>query len=217
MNENPQEHSPGNDLLVAGAASLIGRFLLSRARAAGLKPLALSRRGGDLQADLTKAATLAKALPRISRMTSLAPIWLLPAALPVLADKGLARLVAFSSTSRFTKAASSIPEERAVADQLARADFTRPGAPWLVVVFTSASCQACGAVMDTARPLESDQVAVQEVEVGADRRVHDRYRIDGDGVVRAHHLGPVTEAHLWGTLAEVREPGSTPDGRGAGD
>ena len=113
-----------------------------------------------------------------------------------------------------------------VPDQLDRADFTRPGAPWLVVVFTSASCQACGAVMDTARPLESDQVAVQEVEVGADRRVHDRYRIDagplvavvdGDGVVRAHHLGPVTEAHLWGTLAEVREPGSTPDGRGAGD
>lgn len=122
MNENPQEHSPGNDLLVAGATSLIGRFLLARARAAGLKPLALSRRGGDLQADLTKAATLAKALPRISRMTSLAPIWLLPAALPVLADKGLARLVAFSSTSRFTKAASSIPEERAVADQLARAE-----------------------------------------------------------------------------------------------
>jgi len=46
-----------------------------------------------------------------------------------------------------------------VPDQLDRADFTRPGAPWLVVVFTSASCQACGAVMDT-RPLPDRRRAV---------------------------------------------------------
>lgn len=122
MNGNPQEHSPGSEVLVAGATSLIGRFLLSRARAAGLRPLALSRRGGDVQADLTKAETLAQVLPPIRRMASLAPLWLLPAALPVLADKGLERLVAFSSTSRFTKAASPIPEERAVAEKLARAE-----------------------------------------------------------------------------------------------
>jgi nucleoside-diphosphate-sugar epimerase len=122
MNASHGRGSPGNEVLVAGATSLIGRFLLSRARAAGLSPLALSRRGGDLQADLTQSETLAEVLPPIRRMASLAPLWLLPAALPVLADKGLERLVAFSSTSRFTKAASPIPEERAVADKLARAE-----------------------------------------------------------------------------------------------
>lgn len=122
MNASHGRGSPGNEVLVAGATSLIGRFLLSRAEAAGLSPLALSRRGGDLQADLTQGQALAEVLPPIRRMTSLAPIWLLPAALPVLADKGLERLVAFSSTSRFTKAASPLPEERAVADKLARAE-----------------------------------------------------------------------------------------------
>jgi len=122
MNASHGRDSPGNDVLVAGATSLIGRFLLSRAEAAGLRPLALSRRGGDLQADLTQGETLAEVLPPVRRMVSLAPIWLLPAALPVLVDKGLERLVAFSSTSRFTKAASPLPEEQAVADKLARAE-----------------------------------------------------------------------------------------------
>ncbi len=50
MNENLGRNSPENDVLVAGATSLIGRFLLSRARAAGLRSLALSRRGGEVRA-----------------------------------------------------------------------------------------------------------------------------------------------------------------------
>ncbi len=112
-----------------------------------------------------------------------------------------------------------------VPDQLDRSDFARPEAPWLVAVFTSTTCASCADVLARAQPLESDEVAVQEVEVTADRAVHDRYRIeavplvlvaDGGGVVRAHHLGPVSATHLWGSLAEVREPGSTPEGCGAG-
>jgi nucleoside-diphosphate-sugar epimerase len=139
MNENLGRNSPENDVLVAGATSLIGRFLLSRARAAGLRSLALSRRGGEVRADLTQGQALAEVLPPIRRMTSLAPIWLLPAALPVLADKGLERLVAFSSTSRFTKAASPVPEERAVADKLAKAEdevitfCTQRGIAWTLL------------------------------------------------------------------------------------
>ena len=34
--------------------------------------------------------------------------------------------------------------------------------------------------------------------------------IDGEGVVRDHHLGPVSSTHLWASLAEIRQPGSVP-------
>jgi Thioredoxin len=104
-------------------------------------------------------------------------------------------------------------------DQLERRDFDRPGAPWLVVVFTSATCTSCAGVWDKARLLASDEVAVQEVEVSAARDLHGRYRItavpavaiaDDTGAVRARFLGPVTATDLWATVAELREPGILP-------
>jgi hypothetical protein len=107
-----------------------------------------------------------------------------------------------------------------VPEHLQRADFTRPEAPWLVAVFTSATCTSCAGVWDKARHLESDVVAVQEVEVERDADLHRRYRIeavptvviaDADGAVRGSFLGPVTATDLWAALAELREPGTTPD------
>ena len=112
-----------------------------------------------------------------------------------------------------------------VPEQLDRRDFTRPDAPWLVAVFTSASCDSCAAVVDVAGPLASAAVAVDVVEVDERHEVHDRYAVDAVpmvllvdtlGVVRDHHLGPVSATHLWGSLAELRQPGSTPDGCDAG-
>jgi hypothetical protein len=106
-----------------------------------------------------------------------------------------------------------------VPDRLDRADFDRPDAPWLVAVFTSATCLSCGGVKDKARHLDGEAVVVQEVEAGADRALHDRYRItavptlvvaDAAGVVRAGFLGPVTATDLWATVAELREPGTLP-------
>ena len=108
-----------------------------------------------------------------------------------------------------------------VPQQLDRRDFDRPDAPWLVAVFTSATCDTCGSVVEVARPMESQAVAFQEVEAGERRDLHDRYAVDavpmvllvdGVGVVRDHHMGPVTATHLWGSLAELRRLGSTPDG-----
>lgn len=107
-----------------------------------------------------------------------------------------------------------------VPGQLHRPDFSRPDADWLVVVFSSATCETCAGVWDKVQVLESDAVAVQEVEVTAHRELHDRYRIDGvpttvvadaEGVVRASFLGPATATDLWAALAELREPGSVPD------
>lgn len=105
--------------------------------------------------------------------------------------------------------------------QLHRADFVRPEADWLVVVFSAASCSTCQGIRDKVRHLESDAVAVQEVEVGRHPALHDRYGIDGvpttvvadaDGVVRASFLGPATATDLWAAVAELRDPGSVPDG-----
>ena len=107
-----------------------------------------------------------------------------------------------------------------VPTQVDRADFDHAEVPWLVAVFTSATCDICAGVWDKARPLASDAVAVQEVEYVARRDLHDRYRIeavpsvlvvDADGVVVRSFLGPVTATDLWAAVAEAREPGSTPD------
>ena len=113
-----------------------------------------------------------------------------------------------------------------VPEQLDRRDFDRPDAPWLVAVFTSAKCETCSSVVEVAGPLESKAVAFHEVEAAARKDLHDRYAIeavpmvllvDAVGVVRSHHLGPVSATHLWGSLAELRQPGSIPDGCSAGN
>jgi hypothetical protein len=106
-----------------------------------------------------------------------------------------------------------------VPTQLDRRDFSRPDSPWLVAVFSSATCQSCAKAVGVARVMESPQVAVDDVEVGARKDVHDRYGIeavptivvaDAEGVVRASFVGPPTATDLWAAVAEVREPGSTP-------
>ncbi|MFN0093117.1 MAG: thioredoxin family protein [Acidimicrobiales bacterium] len=97
--------------------------------------------------------------------------------------------------------------------QLDRADFPRPEARWLVAVFTSASCGTCADTTMKAAALESDTVAVAEVEVGAAKALHRRYGIeavpivavaDHLGAVRASFVGPVAAAELWAALAELR-------------
>lgn len=122
----PSVQSPpdlASPVLVLGATSLIGGFMLARLNALGITPISLSRRpptndvcwvDGDL-AD----PNLADELPPIATVLSLSPIWLLPEALPALKARGMTRLVAFSSTSRFTKQDSPEPSERAVARALA--------------------------------------------------------------------------------------------------
>ncbi len=109
----------------------------------------------------------------------------------------------------------------AVPEQLNRADFVRPDAPWLVVLFSASTCTSCAKARAVVEPVASPEVATQEVEVGEDRALHDRYAIeavptlliaDADGAVVGQFLGPPTAADLWATLAEIREPGSVPPG-----
>lgn len=119
---------PNPPLLVLGATSLVGAPLLARLAQAGRPAVALSRADQEpvdgvtwVRGDLGEPGWT-DALPAVEQALSLSPIWLLPRAVPALADAGVRRLVAFSSTSRFTKAASPVAAEREVAERLARSE-----------------------------------------------------------------------------------------------
>ncbi len=109
-----------NRTLVLGATSLVGRHLTPRLSGV---VTALSRDPPPdgalswLRGDIGDPGLV---LPPARTVFSLTPLWLLPEALPKLA--GAERLVAFSSTSRFTKAMSPEPYERDVARRLAEAE-----------------------------------------------------------------------------------------------
>lgn len=98
--------------------------------------------------------------------------------------------------------------------QLDRRDFASPDKPKLVVVFTSATCDSCAETVAKARPLESDNVAYDEVPWQTRRDLHDRYAIEvvpatlvanADGVVTANFIGRPPVAELW--AAAAAEPG----------
>ncbi len=113
-------------ILMLGATSLIGGHLMARLADEGFDPVAISRRppAGDaswVDVDLT-APDVETRLPPAATVFSLSPIWLLPDALLALKAAGMTRLVAFSSTSRFTKEASPDGGERAVAKALSDAE-----------------------------------------------------------------------------------------------
>lgn len=104
--------------------------------------------------------------------------------------------------------------------QIDRADFEAGDAPWLVAVFSSASCTTCTDVVGKARVLSCEAVAVIDVEYSASSALHRKYHIDAVpivvvadsmGVVRASFVGPMSATDLWAAVAEARDPGSSPE------
>jgi len=109
----------------------------------------------------------------------------------------------------------------AVPGQLHRPDFASPEAPWLVVLFSSATCDTCAGTWEKVQALASAEVAVQDLPWQEAKVIHDRYGIDAvptvlvadaEGVVRASFVGQPTATDLWATVAELRTPGSVPPG-----
>jgi len=107
-----------------------------------------------------------------------------------------------------TQGANEVPS------QIDRADFARPDAPWIVLAFTSATCQTCSDIERKVRVLETNSVAIQILEYTAERELHERYKIDAvpavlmadaNGVVQANFLGPVSATDLWAALARARD------------
>jgi len=121
-------HRLREPVLVLGATSLVGRYLLPRLIEQRSVTVALSRRASGHPADGVRwisgdlAAGDPPAFPFVETVLSLCPIWLLPGALPALKAAGMRRLVAFSSTSALTKQRSPDAAERAVAARLSQAE-----------------------------------------------------------------------------------------------
>lgn len=110
-------------ILVTGASSAVGYYLVPRLRAGGFEPIVVGRRPPEYggvewcEADLANPEQLAR-LPDAWGLVHVAPVTLLPGMLPVLRERGVRRLVAFSSTSVHTKRHSSVASERALAQRL---------------------------------------------------------------------------------------------------
>ena len=122
---------------VLGAGSVLGRRLLPRLAAGGWRVRAFSRSSATVDAGNAAAGEAAapagiawRLLDRpagppaetIPCWVALCPLWALAERLPWLEDQGVKRLVALSSTSRFTKHSSSDPAERGLAARLASAE-----------------------------------------------------------------------------------------------
>ena len=97
--------------------------------------------------------------------------------------------------------------------QLVRSDFPRPEAPWLVVIFSSSTCEGCAPMAEKVRALESGDVAVFDAEYQERRDLHERYGVeavpvvvivDTEGVTRASFTGTVSATDLWAKVAELR-------------
>ena len=104
--------------------------------------------------------------------------------------------------------------------QIDRRDFPEVEAPWLVAVFSSATCVTCADVVAKADVLRCSQVGVVDVEYSGAPELHRKYKVDAvpiaviadrDGVVRASFVGPMSATDLWAAVAEVRNPGSSPE------
>jgi len=132
--------------IVLGASSLVGTFLVDRLVGKGVATIALSRQPHPPRPGLTwligdlrtfelagqEQATLA---------FSVSPIWLLAPCIPALRRMGVVRLIAFSSTSRYTKGSSRIASEREVVQRLIQGELE-----------TQSCCERLGIAWTILRP-----------------------------------------------------------------
>jgi nucleoside-diphosphate-sugar epimerase len=119
---------------VIGASSLVGACLLTLLTQAGTRTIAYSREhnGAETEGvdwlilpvadDASSLDRLAAGAVRIEQWICVAPIWVLPEHFQLLEANGARRIVVLSSTSRFTKQDSSVPEEQVLARRLADAE-----------------------------------------------------------------------------------------------
>ena len=121
---------PDQKVGVLGASSLVGGLLLAQLEGMGWSAIAFSREKRDaiqgaavewrqLPAPGTKGTDIAST---ISHWICAAPIWVLPEYFSLIEASGARRVVALSSTSRFTKVGSGDTAENAIAAKLIDAE-----------------------------------------------------------------------------------------------
>lgn len=147
--------NPIKSVIVTGATSQIGVFLLPRLKEQGLSVHALTRHmksecANGNSVTWHKADIANGEIPdfRADCLIHLAPLTLLPSVLAKFEHAGISRVIAFGSTSRFSKQNSSDPEEREFALGLAGAEQAlsdygaRSGVAW--TVFRPTLIYGCG-------------------------------------------------------------------------
>lgn len=112
-----------------GARSLVGECVISLLVHEGRDVIAFSRSQAQRKTEarvtwlqLDEHSQCHAATSKVSDWLCVAPIWVLPQYFSLLEAYGARRVVALSSTSRFTKDDSSDPEEQAIALRLADAE-----------------------------------------------------------------------------------------------
>ena len=125
------EPASSHKIIVTGATSIIGHYLLPRLLNAGYEVHAISRGGGKNPVTTGKKLIWHQAdilhpeqLPGINvqALIHLAPLWLLPMLLPVLNTRQIKRVIGFGSTSLFSKANSADPGERELTVRFSEAE-----------------------------------------------------------------------------------------------
>ena len=116
-------------VIVTGATSLIGHFLLPKLSAAGYSVIAMSRcsvatetlpKGGEWRVADIGTVEFSESSPYA--LVHMAPLWLLPEVLHRSSSSLPNRIIAFSSTSRISKISSNNDYERDIANKLAEAE-----------------------------------------------------------------------------------------------
>lgn len=109
-----------------GATSLVGKCLIPLLINSGVKVCAFSRQPvepvGDGIAWRNLSDSPSANADQLNHWICVAPIWVLPEHFPLLEASGARRVVALSSTSRFTKVGSGDTAETAVAARLIEAE-----------------------------------------------------------------------------------------------
>ncbi len=124
--------APRHRALILGAAGQVAPFLAARLAASGYEGVTVSRRPPpepplspafvwhtfDLTGDLPWPGAWVDGACLFSSV----PLWLVPRHIGILASQGLRQVVAFSSTSVYTKAHSRSAKDRQVAERLRQAE-----------------------------------------------------------------------------------------------
>ncbi|GAB4060210.1 NAD(P)-dependent oxidoreductase [Uliginosibacterium sediminicola] len=149
---------------VLGASSLVGEWLLPMLVEAGWQVEAFSRAAARApQPALRWQGLPIRAQAQIAHWICVAPVWVLPEHLEAMRAAGARRIVALSSTSRFTKGESSDAYEQSVVRRLSEGEETlqrwasEHGIEWVILrptlIYDQARDQNIGAIARLIRRL----------------------------------------------------------------
>ena len=114
------------DILVTGARGVVGAPLCEALSARGDRPVKASRKESDDTLLWDLQGNKKPKLENIQTLFHCAPIWLLPKHIAFLAKSGVKRIIAFSSTSVFSKQVSENPGEQELVSLLIKAENKLP-------------------------------------------------------------------------------------------